>query len=528
MGRPRGRQHKLRYELQSVRDKSFENRLRHLVQHQFGVCEAETVTVVSACLDHLRAARPGYREPLDVHVEIPAGRDLRLKVDPHQVDCRQVTLSPCAEHDLDLWLEFGVQPMQSARAVRLIEQADRAGCTIPLSQLVSLVHLGSRTITRRLSPLWKQGLRLPVLGIPASMQGDDCRLAALLRYHLAKRASVQIRRDLLLAPAAYGRLLRTATWVVKAYMAGQAPGELAETVGLSPSEVDGALEVVRETEQDNRARARLRGLVEAELGQNDSGLLAGGIRALQSGRGFEAYLIRRHCFSPARARLLAEATWQAALSREGLDRQPGDIVFWAISDQEPAGKARTDCELVATVLTFYDPKQDHLARGRSTELKLRKVARLAAEARRQGGLLCLPDLAFVLGMGVTSLQKAIAKSCLFVPTRGTIMDIGRGVTHRAQIVQLYVEGYTETQIVRRTHHSYAAVASYIEEFCRVLLLDDRGLPPSHIRKVLGRSLKLVNEYITLYRRLDLPEHQWKLNLMRLAAVAQEKKRSNSS
>ena len=57
---------------------------------------------------------------------------------------------------------------------------------------------------------------------------------------------------------------------------------------------------------------------------------------------------------------------------------------------------------------------------------------------------------------------------------------------------------------------------------------DRGLPPSHIRKLLGRSLKLVNEYIALYRKLDLPEHQWKLNLMRRAAVAQEKKRSHSS
>jgi hypothetical protein len=436
-----------------------------------------------------------------------------------------VTLSPGAEHDLDLWLELGVKPMQSSRAVRLIEQADRAGCTMPLSQLVSLVHLSSRTLTSRLAPLWKRGLRLPVLGISASMQGRDCRLAALLRGHLAQQDSGQIRRSLLLSPVSYGRLLRTATWVVKAYAAGQCPEELSEAVGLSPAEVDSTLEVVREAEQDRLAQQRLCGLVEAELGPNDADLLASGISALRSRRGFEAYLMRRHCFSPARAELLADAVEQAALSREGLDRQEGDVVFWAISDREPAGKARIDCELVATVLTFYDPEQDQVARGSSTELKLRKAARLAAEARRQGGLLCLPDLAFLLGMGTNSLQQSIARSGLFVPTRGTIIDIGRGVTHRAQIVGLYVEGYTETQIVRRTHHSYDAVASYIEEFCRVMLLCDRGLPPGHIRKVLGRSLKLINEYIALYRRLDLPDNQWKLNLMRRAAVAQEKKRS---
>jgi hypothetical protein len=158
---------------------------------------------------------------------------------------------------------------------------------------------------------------------------------------------------------------------------------------------------------------------------------------------------------------------------------------------------------------------------------VRKAVRFAAEARQQRGLVCLPDLAFLLGMDVRSLQRAIARSGVVVMTRGTIMDIGRGVTHRAQIVRLYVEGYTEPQIVRRTHHSYEAVASYIQEFCRVMLLVDRGLPPSHIRKLLGKSLKLVNEYIALYRQLDVAEHQWKLNLMRRAAVEQEKKRRSS-
>jgi hypothetical protein len=528
MGRRRGRKHKLRYELQSVRDKSFENRLRHMVRHQFGVCEAETVTVVAACLDYLRAVRADDREPFDVSADVPAGRDLRLKVDPRQVECREVTLSPCVEHDLDIWLEFGVKVMQSARAVRLVEQADAAGCTMPLSLLVSLVHLSSRTITRRLAPLWERGLRLPVLGIPASMGGADSRLAAVLRSYLADEPANETRREFLLSPSAYGQLLRTATWVVKAYTAGQSSEELVEAMGLSPNEVESTLQVVQEAEESDKTKARLGGLVEAELGPDNSGLLVGGISAVQCRRGFEAYLIRRHCFSPARAELLRKALEEASRSRDGLDRKRGDVVYWAIGDQEPAGKPRTDCELVATVLTFYDTKQDRVARGTSTKLKVRKTARLAAEARRQGGLLSLPDLAFLVAMGTNSLQQSIGRSGIFVPTRGAIMDIGRGVTHRAKIVGLYVEGYTETQIVRRTHHSYDAVASYIEEFCRVMLLCDRGLPPSHIRKVLGRSLKLVNEYIDLYRQLDLPDHQWKLNLMRRAAVAQEKKRSRLS
>jgi len=238
---------------------------------------------------------------------------------------------------------------------------------------------------------------------------------------------------------------------------------------------------------------------------------------------FEAYLIRRHRFSAARAELLVDAVEQTARQRDGVSRAPTDIVFWAIALGEPAGKARKDCELVATILPFYRAGEDPVPRGTVANLKVCKAVRLATHAYQQGGLLSLSDLAFLLGMGVDSLQKAMARSRMFLPSRGTIMDIGRGVTHRIEIIRLYIQGYTEPQIVKRTHHAYESVASYVRNFTRVMLLVDRGLPPNHIRKILRMSLRLVNEYIALYRELDMPEHQWKLNLMRRAGGHREKK-----
>ncbi|NOY27467.1 MAG: DUF1670 domain-containing protein [Oligoflexia bacterium] len=479
---------------------------------------------MAAGLDYLRARHLGDREPLDILLEVPAGRGLRWKVAPQRAECRQVILSPCAEDDLELWLEFGLRPMQSARAVRLVEQADCAGCTLALSQLVSLVHLSSRTLSRRLAPLWKQGVRLPVLGIPDSVQGRSSRLAEVLRGRLSEQGIEPVRRRLLLSPAAYGRLLRTASRVVKGYCAGQAPLAISHCLGLSPAEVDSTLELARQADRSPAARARLAGLLDAQMPPAIEAASGAESGALSLRRAFEAHLMRQYRFSPVRAELLLEALDEAQRSRQGLDRAAGDVVFWAISDSEPAGKARVDCELVATVLPFYEPHSDRVARGSASELKVRKAVRLASEARRQGGLLCLPDLCFLLGMEVRALQRAIAGSDLFIPTRGAIMDIGRGVTHRVQIVSLYVQGHTETQIVRRTHHTYESVGAYIDDFRRVMLLCDRDLPASHIRKVLGKSLKLVNAYITLYRQLDTDEHQWKLNLMRRAAQEQEKKR----
>jgi hypothetical protein len=287
-------------------------------------------------------------------------------------------------------------------------------------------------------------------------------------------------------------------------------------------EVESALEVMRIEERSLRGRERLEALLGAEVEPIVVGAAASSPRST-----FEAYLIRRHAFSVARAELLAAAVEQVAKEQEGLERSAGDIVFWGIARHEGAGKALSECELQATTLTFYCPGEDDMPRGTMGDLKVRKATRFATSAYSQGGLLCLPDLAFLLGMSVSSVQRALARSKVVLPTRGNISDIGRGVTHRAEIVTLYVQGYTEPQIVARTHHTYESVGAYLSDFSRVILLVEEGLPALHIRKVTRMGLTLVNAYINLYRQLDVPENQWKLNLIRRAAAAEEKKRHRS-
>ena len=524
MGRRRGWQDKRRYEVLSARHKGLDSQLRHLVRHRFGVCEAESVSVVDACADFLRASQLGDRGPLDVCLDVPQGRGLRLKVSPNRASGRPVVLSPVAEDDGLLLLELGTRAMQSARAVRMVEQADRAGCTLPLSLLTSLVHLTTRTLAARLVPLWEERLCLPVVGIPASGSGPLTRLALVLRGHLQGTGIDGLRGRLLLSPAAHGRLLRTAVQLCRGYVAGRDIPELVAAYACSPAEVDSTIEVLRCASRSGSAGQRLDALLEADV---EPFVLSepSGSRSPETLRSqLQAHLVRRHLFSPAKAELLVVAVQETARQHQGEDRTGGDIVFLAVSEDEPAGKALSDCELVATTLSFSCPDLDVVPRGTVTDLKVRKAVRLAVDARRQGGLLSLADLAFLLGMGVTSLQKAIARAGAFVPTRGTILDIGRGVSHKVAIVELYVQGYTEPQIVARTHHTYDSVARYLRDFRRVMLLVDQGLPELHIRKVLRMSLLLVREYVALYRQLDVAEHAFKLNLMRRAAQCEEKKR----
>ena len=524
MGRHRGSERKRRYAALSVREKSFENRLRHLVRHQYGVCEGEAGSLVQSCLDYLRLSHPGRRGPLDVRIDVPEGRALMQKVSPARTSCCPVVLSPAHGDDPLLLFELGQRALQTARAVRLVEQATRSGCTMPLSLLASLVHLTSRTLVARLRPWWRRGLYLPVMGVPESARSRSSRVAEVLRGQIGGEPSDELRRSLLLTPGGYGRLLHQAVRTAQDYARGAGASELAEAGPCAPFEIDSVLEVLRAAGGRKAASERLRAVFEAEPYSPFATAPAATAAPSQLRSSFQAHLVRQHAFSLERARVLAEAVEQAFVEQQGPRRAPGDIVYWAVAQDEPAGKMLAECELVAASLPFYLPDEDRVARGTVGDLRVRKAVRLATEARRQGGLLSFADLAFLLGMSHNGLQSAIARAGLFIPTRGTIADIGPGVSHKVQIVRLYVEGYTEPQIVARTKHSYESVGAYVRDFRRVMLLVDQGLPISHIRKVVRMSKKLVEQYVDLYQELDVPEFQWKLNLMRRAALSEEKKR----
>ncbi len=127
----------------------------------------------------------------------------------------------------------------------------------------------------------------------------------------------------------------------------------------------------------------------------------------------------------------------------------------------------------------------------------------------------LPDLAVLMGIHVTAIRHAMSDHPeVIVPTRGRVKDIGRGVSHKTRIVELYLQMHTETEIVERTGHCYESVEAYLREFARVLTLADQGMNAVMIRRVTGRSLSLVKAYLDLIGRYDKPEYHFRLAQMR--------------
>lgn len=64
-------------------------------------------------------------------------------------------------------------------------------------------------------------------------------------------------------------------------------------------------------------------------------------------------------------------------------------------------------------------------------------------------------------------------------------DIGRGVSHKAHVVQLYLWGLQFTEIEARTRHSEDSIRRYLADFRQIAALYARGASITEIRAATG-------------------------------------------
>jgi hypothetical protein len=118
-------------------------------------------------------------------------------------------------------------------------------------------------------------------------------------------------------------------------------------------------------------------------------------------------------------------------------------------------------------------------------------------------LLSYEDIAFLLTTSVVTIKRDIAylrRGGTIIPSRGWRHDMGRGTTHKTQILELYLSGYQFSEIEKRTHHSETAVKRYIQDFCRIILLHMKKFSVDQIRISTKFSNRLIGEYINLYKK----------------------------
>ena len=159
---------------------------------------------------------------------------------------------------------------------------------------------------------------------------------------------------------------------------------------------------------------------------------------------------------------------------EGRVLQDGQAVFHAVSEKAPSGVPIERCVKLRVVLSHVYRREDiETQKGHGTGAKRRQqIVRMSVEAQEQGALLTQEYLALLLDSDVrtirSDIEKLRAQQGVLVPTRGTVRDIGPGVTHKHKAVQLWLSGKEALEVARRLSHSLTAVERYIQTFCRVV------------------------------------------------------------
>ncbi len=206
--------------------------------------------------------------------------------------------------------------------------------------------------------------------------------------------------------------------------------------------------------------------------------------------------------SPRMSESILESAKRCLVSENIL--KEGQIEVSVIEIEERSGKSVEGLRKCRVRLTIDNGIEDYEVLKHSGRIGLRhvRIERITEEAIDQGGVLSQEDLSKYLGCGIRTIKRdirAIKKTGVEVITRGVLHNIGRGQTHKVQIVGLYLEGKTFSEIRQKTRHSIGAIKRYLQDFIRVMMSKYHGLEDKSISSVSGLSENLVKQYLELYK-----------------------------
>ncbi len=184
----------------------------------------------------------------------------------------------------------------------------------------------------------------------------------------------------------------------------------------------------------------------------------------------------------------------------------GQMAWPAVPVEERPKRAKRirDIPMKLVVLTFLCDEDIQMIRDgfKSQELRIQRMVRWIDQAFDQGALLSQLDLAVLLNVCdavvsryVNDYQRITGR---VLPTRGNIHDLSGAITHKREIVTLYLQGNDTPRIAKKTNHSKEAVDRYIRDFETVRLLAAKVSKDLHQIAQLARlSPRVVQQYLDL-------------------------------
>jgi transcription initiation factor IIE alpha subunit len=220
-------------------------------------------------------------------------------------------------------------------------------------------------------------------------------------------------------------------------------------------------------------------------------------------------------YAPKVAQAILEEA-QSCLLGSSDQLRPGQVRVVLTKREAGHGRALRETATTEVVWTIDAGLEDRQVLQAHDAIALRQVRlqRLLDEALDQGAAAVQEDLAQALQVSVRTIKRdfaALQAQGIFLPTRGKLHGIGRGQTHKPQIVGRWLKGETYDQIQLHTRHALSSIKRYIQTFVRVVHLHRQGFSNSQIAQLLGISEALVEEYLAVYHDNDTPECRKRLD-----------------
>lgn len=187
--------------------------------------------------------------------------------------------------------------------------------------------------------------------------------------------------------------------------------------------------------------------------------------------------------------------------------KPGQVLWLAVAN-DGRKHARQRMKMIPHVPVVLDLVHEDDLRGLAAkttypELRRRRMVRLLEQSMAQGGVLAQSDVTALTLDSPTRVGRAIAKyqkeEQRFLPTRGSVQDIGPTLSHKVEVIRLLEAGYLEPEICRRLSmvHSLESVEHYVQTYKNVIKLVERGFTSSEISGILSLGKRLLGAYIDI-------------------------------
>ena len=183
----------------------------------------------------------------------------------------------------------------------------------------------------------------------------------------------------------------------------------------------------------------------------------------------------------------------------------GQLVWMAVPVDELPGRGKSIVKTrMKPVILNYLASEDieSIQHGFSSrQLRINRMVRWCEETYDQGALLTQLDLAVLLNVcdAVVSdyaneYQRASGR---ILPTRGNIHDLSGAITHKREIITLYLQGCLTPTIARKTRHSKDAVHRYIRDYENVKLIRKATADIDKIAQITHLSKRVIKQYLDL-------------------------------